>query len=67
MSNIYLTTREINAICVGGSNLYYPHPEYGQMARVLRARTKDGITQLQLLAFGESKWFDASFSKIEER
>jgi len=64
---IYWTTRDVNRICRGGSDLYYPHPEFGGTARVLRARTKDGITQLRLLAFGSSKWYDASFSKIERR
>jgi hypothetical protein len=64
----YWTVREINRICRGGSNLYYPHPDYGAMVRVVGARTHEGITQLRAFAFGSNLgWFDADFNLIEQR
>lgn len=67
MSLRTLTTRAINALCQDGASLYYPHPDLGFSARVLGARTKNGITQLRLYWAGASQWFDASYSRIETK
>jgi hypothetical protein len=62
------TVRDINRVCRGGSNLYYPHPDYGDMVRVVEARTHNGISQLRAYTFGKNiEWFDADYSLIEQR